>query len=75
MLSDLARRLGALRQPNSPFTAGGGVPREHARGAHWVSPTIVGEVAFAEWTPDGILRHPSFRGYRPDKQPTEVRQE
>ena len=75
MLTELNRRLAALRQDSSPFTAAGGVPREHARGAHWVAPTTVGEVAYAEWTPDGVLRHPAWRGYRPDKQPADVRRE
>lgn len=72
VLADLGQRLALLSQVRSPFTAAGGVPREHARGAHWVTPTIVGEVAYAEWTPDGVLRHPSWRGYRPDKRPADV---
>ena len=33
----------------------------------WVTPTMVCEVAFAEWTPDGRVRHPSFKGLRADK--------
>ncbi|MFI5776247.1 non-homologous end-joining DNA ligase [Nocardia sp. NPDC051570] len=40
--------------------------------AVWVEPQIVGEVSFAEWTGDGKLRHPSWRGLRPDKSPREV---
>ncbi|HEY3201926.1 MAG TPA: hypothetical protein VGK55_15435 [Actinomycetes bacterium] len=36
---------------------------------------MVGEVAFGEWTPDGRMRHPSWRGLRPDKSPAEVRRE
>jgi bifunctional non-homologous end joining protein LigD len=71
-LHELHRRLDAAGQDSSPFTAGDGVPRPHARGAHWVTPTIVGEVAYAEWTPDDLLRHPSWRGYRPDKTPADV---
>jgi bifunctional non-homologous end joining protein LigD len=51
------------------------VPREQARFAHWVQPVIVGEVAYSEFTPDGILRHPAWRGYRPDKHPTDIRPE
>jgi bifunctional non-homologous end joining protein LigD len=74
-LTDLRRRLTPLQQEKSPFTAGDGVPREHARGAHWVRPEIVGEVAYAEWTHDDILRHPSWRGYRPDKHPEDVHRE
>jgi len=39
-------------------------PRAMVRGAHWVSPTLVAEVAYAEVTPDGLLRHASFLGLR-----------
>jgi bifunctional non-homologous end joining protein LigD len=41
------------------------------RGAGWVRPRLVAEVAFTEWTRDGRLRHPSFRGLRIDKAPEE----
>ena len=41
-------------------------------GLHWVKPKLVGEVAFTEWTNDGILRHPSFQGMREDKTAKEV---
>ena len=34
---------------------------------HWVKPTMVVEVAFGEWTPDGNVRHPVFKGVRADK--------
>jgi bifunctional non-homologous end joining protein LigD len=43
-----------------------------ARRSHWVTPKLVGEVAFTEWTRDGILRHPTFQGLREDKSPGEV---
>ena len=41
----------------------------------WVKPTMVVEVAFAEWTPDGHVRHPTFRGVRSDKPAKEITQE
>ena len=41
----------------------------HAKDAHWVDPLLVGEVVFHEWTRDGRMRHPSWRGLRPDKTP------
>jgi bifunctional non-homologous end joining protein LigD len=50
-------------------------PGPHARGAQWVQPRLVGEVAFTEWTTDQVLRHPSWRGLRTDKDPSQVRQE
>ncbi|MDQ1601160.1 MAG: bifunctional non-ous end joining protein LigD, partial [Actinomycetota bacterium] len=51
------------------------VPRAHAKDAHWVTPSLVGEVTFSEWTRDGRMRHPSWRGLRPDKDPQDVRRE
>jgi bifunctional non-homologous end joining protein LigD len=48
------------------------VLREHARGAVWVEPVLVGEVAYRTLTPDCRLRHPSWRGLRPDCQANEA---
>jgi bifunctional non-homologous end joining protein LigD len=69
-LRDLAADLKPLQRKDAPFADT--VPREHARGAHWVDPQLVGEVRFGEWTRDGRLRHPAWRGLRPDKSPDEV---
>jgi bifunctional non-homologous end joining protein LigD len=46
--------------------------REEQRGATWVEPEVVVDVAFGEWSRDGRLRHPSYRGRRSDKDPTDV---
>ena len=73
MLDDLAARLAPLARPTSPFAHE--LPRAETRDARWVEPRLVGEVVFTEWTPDGRLRHPSWRGLRPDKRPEEVRRE
>ncbi len=73
MLRDLAAALRPLHRASSPFA--GQVPREHARDAHWVEPRLVGEVAYRTLTPDGRLRHPSWRGLRPDREPGEARRE
>ena len=43
-----------------------------AKGAHWVKPDLVAEIAFTEWSNDGALRHPSFQGLRADKKATDV---
>jgi bifunctional non-homologous end joining protein LigD len=40
--------------------------------AHFVRPRHVGEVGFSEWTAAGRLRHPTWRGLRDDKVPTDV---
>ena len=73
MLADLAEQLRPLRRETSPF--GTKIPKPAARDARWVEPSLVGEVAFAEWTADGILRQPSWRGLRIDKEPAEVHRE
>lgn len=68
-LAALSRRLQALRTDIPPFTAGADkAPRE----AHWVRPELVAEVEFAEWTREGGIRHPSFKGLREDKAPEDV---
>lgn len=48
------------------------VPREVLRDSRWLEPLLMAEVAFIEWTTDG-LRHPSFQGLREDKDAREVR--
>jgi bifunctional non-homologous end joining protein LigD len=66
--------LAPLARPGSPF-APGAVPREDARGAHWVSPDLVVEVRYGNRTPDGRLRFPRFLRLRPDKTPAECVEE
>jgi bifunctional non-homologous end joining protein LigD len=58
----------------SPFAAGA-VPREDARGAHWVRPELVVEVRYGNRTPDGRLRFPRFLRLRSDKSPDECVEE
>jgi bifunctional non-homologous end joining protein LigD len=48
------------------------VPRAALRGSHWIEPKLVGEVAFTEFTSDGVLRHPSFIALREDKKASQV---
>ncbi len=57
----LQRELDARVQSQNPFAA---VPREISRSGRWVDPVLVAEIAFTEFTPDGVLRHPSFLGLR-----------
>ncbi|MEO6393434.1 MAG: DNA ligase D [Pyrinomonadaceae bacterium] len=42
------------------------------RGTTWSKPELVAEIEFTEWTPDGRLRHPSYKGLREDKEATAV---
>jgi DNA ligase D-like protein (predicted ligase) len=67
-LADLGDKMEALRQPETPFTAGSGLPRD----ATWIRPELVGEFGFSEWTRDGKLRHPRYLGLRDDKRAAEV---
>jgi bifunctional non-homologous end joining protein LigD len=67
-LDDLKRMLTGRR--TCPFD--GDLPRDITRDAHWVEPDLVGEVAYAGWTADGRLRHPSWRGIRDDLEPDDV---
>ncbi|MGI5507399.1 non-homologous end-joining DNA ligase [Lentzea sp. CA-135723] len=70
VLVDLQRRLERTSRSTSPFDIE--VPREHARDARWVEPVLVGEVEYRQRTADGRLRHPSWRGLRPDRGPSSV---
>jgi bifunctional non-homologous end joining protein LigD len=70
VLADLHGTLSKLGRRTSPFA--GELPKADARDAQWVTPKLVGEVEFAEWTRDGRLRQPRWRGLRPDKSPEQV---
>jgi bifunctional non-homologous end joining protein LigD len=50
-------------------------PSEELSRAKWIRPELVGEVTFLQWTSTGALRHSSWRGWRPDKSPEDVRVE
>ena len=64
MISRLLELLGPLRQPSSPFADP--VPAQDAKGAVWVAPEVVVEVAYGNLTPAGRLRFSRFSRLRPD---------
>ncbi|MET0726472.1 MAG: non-homologous end-joining DNA ligase, partial [Leifsonia sp.] len=68
-LARIADRLAPIGRETSPLV---GVPAEDAADARWVEPLIVGEVEYTERTRTGSLRHPTWRGLRPDKDPADV---
>jgi len=70
MRVELKKMLDQLARKTRPFAE---IPNEPGlRRAIWAEPALVGEVAFTEWTDEGIIRHPSFQGLREDKKPTDV---
>lgn len=68
VLAQLHARLRELEIDECPLTEP--LPE---RGLHWVRPLLVAEVEFTEWTRDGVLRHPVFRGLREDRDSDEIR--
>jgi DNA ligase D-like protein (predicted ligase) len=69
MLIDLRKRLDDIEVAAPPFTRAIGLP---ALRAHWVSPEVVVQVGFMEWTKYDKLRHPRLLGIRIDKEAREV---
>jgi bifunctional non-homologous end joining protein LigD len=67
---ELLEDLDPLVVKRSPFDTP--LPARETSGAHFVRPSLVGEVAYGEWTPARRLRHPIWRGLRPDKKPNQV---
>jgi bifunctional non-homologous end joining protein LigD len=67
----LRTKLAKLVSAKSPFPAGTTrSTRWMTRPAaedHWVRPKLVAEISFAEWTPEGSVRHASYQGLREDK--------
>ncbi|HEY2962827.1 MAG TPA: non-homologous end-joining DNA ligase [Pyrinomonadaceae bacterium] len=67
---DLKKMLDRITKPTKPFAE---IPKDpDLRRAVWTEPKLVGEVAFAEWTNENVIRHPSFQGLREDKKATDV---
>lgn len=70
-LADLQAKLNPLERKTSPFA--NDVPRDRARDARWVTPKLVGEVVYRQFTPgERRLRHTAWRGWRPDRRPDEA---
>ncbi|WP_109808327.1 DNA ligase D [Sphingosinithalassobacter portus] len=67
-MDDLRGTLDRLARKTPPAD----VPRAAAKGARWVTPRLVAEIAFAEYTGEGVLRHASFLGLREDKSAEDV---
>lgn len=70
MRSEVWEVLQLIRTDGAPPITG--MPRPEMRAVRWVEPRLLAEVEFTEITPDGLIRHPSFKGLREDKAPTDV---
>jgi bifunctional non-homologous end joining protein LigD len=70
-IEEIGARLEKLAADRATVEA----PRAAVRGARWVKPKLVAEVAFTEFTADNVVRHGSFIGLREDKKPAEVKPE
>ena len=70
-LETLHRRLVPLHRDAPPFSEGPAPAGE----IQWVTPRLVAQIGFSEWTTAGLLRHPRFIGLRDDKAAREVRRE
>jgi len=70
-LVDIMRALAPIEVARSPFVP---EPSRAWTGPNrrWVTPILVAEVVFSEWTNDGRLRHPSFQGLRVDKPAADI---
>ena len=63
-LTGLHKKLTPLATEKSPFSG----PTGRYRNVHWVKPSLLAEVSFAQWTADGHIRHAVFQGLRSDKK-------
>ena len=68
-LDALTTKFRSLERKSSPFIE---LAPIDSKDAHFIRPSLVGEVEFAEWTPTGKLRQPSWRGWRADKSAADV---
>jgi bifunctional non-homologous end joining protein LigD len=70
-LEHLYQKLVPLHRSVSPFSEG----PAPAGDVQWVTPRLVAQIGFSEWTSAGLLRHPRYLGLRDDKAAREVRRE
>lgn len=80
-LRELRNRMDRLERKTPPFADPGDADEDDplsanrklpSKGVHWITPKMVAEVGFTEWTDAGFLRHPRYQGLREDKEAGEV---
>ena len=70
LMEALSQKMAKLERKTSAFED---APGDAKRGAVWLTPKLVGEIAYTERTAEGYLRHPSFQGLREDKEAEDVK--
>ena len=77
--AELFKRLEALEVDKPSVDVASVKPgrwsKRAAGGERWVTPTLVAEINFTEWTADGHVRHPVFKGLRDDKPASVITRE
>lgn len=71
LLKEIHEKMLLLSSNQCPFKT---LPKSKSQ-VTWLKPQLVCEAAFSEWTKDGILRQPVFKGLRVDKSPKDVMKE
>jgi bifunctional non-homologous end joining protein LigD len=74
-IARLLKLLRPLHRADSPLAQVPRMPRVRKADVQWVEPRLVAEIAFSEWTHDGRVRQPSYKGIREDKTAAEVERE
>src|SRR3546814_16316277 len=67
-MAALAKKFASRERKTAPIEVGA-VPADKV---HWLKPELVAEIAFAEYTAGGSVRHASSLGLRSDKEATDV---
>lgn len=68
LMQELLKAMKPLERKTTPF----GLKTGRKKDATWLTPKLVAEIKFSEWTADGMLRHPVFMRLREDIEPTDV---
>src|SRR5438445_1388269 len=74
-IEKLLDKLRPLKRSTPPFKEVPKMPKVRKSDVIWVEPKLVCEVEFVEWTHDGRLRAPAYKGLRDDKPAEAVRRE
>ena len=72
-MQELEEKFAKLQRKTPPFK--NAPEQRRSETITWLSPILVAEVRFAEWTDEDLLRQASFKGLRTDKEAGDVKRE